>query len=57
MKTAIQALRQFADECEDRAMLSADRESKANLIVLANNCHWLAGKADQLKAARVDRLV
>jgi len=55
MKQAIQELRHLADECESRAKLAADLESQVNLIILATNCHWLAGKAEQIKASRTVR--
>jgi hypothetical protein len=57
MKQAIQELRQFADECESRAKLAADRVSKVNLVILATNCHLLAGNAEQIKAVRLDMSV
>ena len=57
MQIAIKALRQLADECEDRAKAAADYDSKLNLTLLATDCHWLAGKADQEKVEHVDRIV
>ena len=57
MKQAIQELRQFADECESRAKLAADRASKVKLVILATSCHLLAGKAEYIKADRFDMSV
>jgi hypothetical protein len=56
MQLAINALRQLADECESRAKTAADNDSKLNLVLLATDCHRLAGKAGQA-AARVDIFV
>jgi hypothetical protein len=57
MRAVIKALRQLADECESRAKTAADYDSKLNLVLLATDCHWLAGKADQSAAEHVDRFV
>jgi len=54
MKQAIQELRHLADECESRAKLAADHESKVNLVILATDCHWLATRAEQIEASGVD---
>jgi hypothetical protein len=53
MKQAIQELRHLADECESRARLAADQESKTNMVILASNCHWLARNAEQIKESDV----
>jgi len=48
MTRTIQALRKAAEEYEQRAKLSSDRNLQAELYDLAARWHWLAGQVGDL---------
>ena len=48
MINAIALLRKTADECEDRARRASPGDAQAELMDIAAEWHWLAGRAAML---------
>ncbi len=48
MTKTIEALREYADACQERANHTSDGRLKAELVELTTRWHWLARQAAEL---------